>query len=480
MKATFTNNSMTNEVLPGQAVDSLRAKNLGAAGMAILNSEKPPRENGAPFFYDSVVFEGALTSGISESEPRRITTPGEGYIITDCDTKHYVIGGEMMPVLTGAYLQEPTPEIRAMMLGHLANALNLDLFDQCPRLAHLLTLYENHNSGEMAQGAAQDYAWLHMFRKKALGGDNPTGYYETVNPYGTDGYGALEYCTGLWGLIAYLRNPTPSTWSMWITFMLAHAAYQIEHTGKHAGMAVYPKGYGVCGRGDQPSWGKQYAIGLFAWYALTRHPLLGLAVEAHRKAVLAVKTDFWSGSWGERIPGWWFESALCVAAMFGVSTVNAKAQAVFDHCMHYIGPDGFFVSREGYTSPWMQFKLIAAMAKWQRLGVGIQYDLDAVLTALETTCVDKKDGMTRVAYRWYPRDVSGSHVSTHTACLIAAQLAVRGHSPILAEWDARIGGSWTGPVPALSTLGMRHGPQGPGWLKAVPICLLPVLAKKKP
>lgn len=465
----------------------LRALDFGEYGMAILCEEKDIFEAGKVFYYKSAIHSSDVVSpSILLGDKKRITLPtAEGPIIPNSDKYHYLMGGEMMLVLTSHGLGEPDPVITNAMKNIVFSTLHTEILPSMPRLSHMLDLYSNRGLGHaigppetFPQGSQVDYWALHAYRKYYLGGSNPVGYYETVCPEGGDGFGNLHYNIGLWHQLAYVRNPTPQNWSTLINFMLAQAAYGIHYSGTRTGFFRTEKGYGFVGRQKQGTWEKQFAQQMFSILIYTRHPLFEYAINAHRHAIDTTPGNFWGGSWGERIVQLFIQSSYSAYIYFGrPDAIRDKVLIAFADVFSRIDPvTGYIKSREGYTSPWMQFELISAIKQWINIGVGLQYEirLKDWLGKLMAGTVKLVNGYPKVAYHAYPVDYTDSHPFTHTASLVGALLSfpyMKYEGKTGLEWlpalDAHLGAA----TPNLNDLGFRNGPEGPGWIKVPAIGL---------
>ncbi len=461
----------------------LRALDLGAQGMAIFCEENDIFDGGKVCRFVSAVHTDSISSSILPTDKKRVTTASaEGPVISGSDQVHYLLGGEIMPVLTGYGLEEPTPEVRASMLTILNKTLRIDILPQMPRLSHCLDLYDNESHALTSPppvSAQVDFMALHRFRSFYLGGQNPSGYYEMVCPEGGDGYSNLHYNIGLWMLLAYLRNPTPDSWGSYVAFMLAQAAYGIHYAaGSHRGFFRTEKGYGFVGRQKAGTWEKQFPQQMFAAMLMTSHPLFEIALQAHLVALQNTPANFWGGSWGERIVQLFMQSLYSAYLYFGQPTwMRDKVLACMADVLRFIDPTtGYIKSREGYTSPWMQFELIMAFAAWFKLGIGKQHEQKVRMwfVNLMAGAVRLVNGYPQVAYHAYPIDYSGSHPLTHTASLVGALLAFpdmtyMGKTGL--EWLPALDAHVAPATPNLADLGLRNGAEGPGWVKVPPIAL---------
>ena len=305
-------------------------------------------------------------------------------------TQQMLVPGEALPVWhSAAAFQIPSSDRIAAIWSVLLNTTNVGWLVEQPRLRHFIDYLVDENLPETTPNEKTDMGSVMRYLHRLTGGEQARGWYSFAGIEGDNFQANEKYNAGFLRLVKFLVDPRPETWYSHIYQTYWHACFGRIHSGSRRGMARYPKGtVREAWLGDGPSWSpvpeKQFQMSgvVFSWH-LTGSVFLGMIVEEwlaylERADVASVWPLTNSGAkYGARRPmRRLLEYVLAFETTRDASRRNAfiaKAEellAIVDAAWNPV--EGCWPNTGNYevgagpwerdTSPWMQWKLVLAVA----------------------------------------------------------------------------------------------------------------------
>lgn len=259
------------------------------------------------------------------------------------------------------------------------------LMDQ-ERLAHFVGLHRDGQLPPSTPNQKTDMGSVLRHINRLTGGDPATGWYPAAMLEGDQFASNDKYNQGLSRVLAFLYNPCPETWYSAVYLTYAHLFWGRVHYGRDRGQARYPKAsVRQAPLGDAPSWysndpAKQFQMtGVILMQALTGCPVMEMFIEEWRDYLRRDDpARVWPGGrYGARRPMRRLLEYVLAYATAKDDLDRSLMQDKADVLMAIV--DAHFDPVEGCwpnpandpqmagawtkdTSPWMQWKLLLAVA----------------------------------------------------------------------------------------------------------------------